>query len=241
MTDLTARPIGELVAEDYRLAGVFKQYGIDFCCGGGRTVRAACEKKGLPVDDVVRALQAATEQGPPSDLRPDTWEVDFLADYIVNVHHRYVRENIPLLEEFTRKVARVHGAAHPELIEIAALFAEVADELSAHMEKEEAVLFPHIRSLVAARRAQAAAAAPAFGTVRNPIRVMEHEHDRAGELMRAIRSLAGDFTPPSDACNTYRVTYAKLDEFESDLHRHVHLENNILFPKAVALETDERK
>src|SRR5690606_17192227 len=127
--NLSERTIGELVAEDYRRAGVFKKFGIDFCCGGERTVRAACEKRGLSVAEIEQALETAVRGPSTEQTRPDTWELDFLADYIVNVHHTYVRENIPLLLEFTRKVARVHGGGDPSLVEIAVLFEKVAREL----------------------------------------------------------------------------------------------------------------
>lgn len=233
------RSVGEVVAEDYRRAAVFKRFGIDFCCGGGRSVAAACEKKGVAYEELERALVAA-EPSRSGTGHPDPrgWDLDFLADYIVNVHHGYVRENLPVLLQFSGKVARVHGSARPELVEIARLVEELAAELEAHMAKEEHVLFPHIRTMVAARKGAAPVEQPAFGTVQNPIRAMEHEHDRAGELMRRLRELSGDFTPPADACNTYRATFAKLEEFEEDLHRHVHLENNLLFPRAASLEQE---
>lgn len=234
--DFAQRTIGDLVAEDYRRATLFKQYGIDFCCGGGRTLEAACEKNGLAVEDMERALENIKGRNGAESARATAWSADFLADYIVNEHHTYVRENIPIIQEFSAKVARVHGAANPEVVEIAGLFQELAVEMYQHMMKEERVLFPHAKLLVAAEKDGRTAAPPPFGTVRNPIRMMEHEHDRAGGIMREIRRLSSDFTPPEHACNTYRVLYAKLEEFEEDLHRHVHLENNILFPRVVELE-----
>jgi regulator of cell morphogenesis and NO signaling len=234
--DVAQRTIGELVAEDYRRAGVFKRYGIDFCCGGGRTVEAACTKRGIALDEMAAALREAETVPSTEGLRPDTWELDFLADYIVNVHHRYVRERLPMLLEFTRKVARVHGDAQPETVRIAGLVEAVADEMAAHMAKEEQVLFPYIKALAAERRAGLRPGAPFFGTVRNPIRMMALEHEQAGGHLAEIRQLSDDFTPPEHACNTYRVAYAQLREFEEDLHRHVHLENNILFPRAISLE-----
>lgn len=238
MKTLANRTIGDLVAEDYRRATVFKQHGIDFCCGGGKTLEAACAKKGVALGDMQRALEAAEEKSAPESMRPAAWSPDFLADYIVNEHHTYVRESIPILGEFTQKVARVHGNGNPEVIEIARRFEEVAREMSQHMMKEEKVLFPHIKELATATKTHRDPAKPAFGTVRNPIQMMEHEHDQAGALMREIRRLSGNFTPPEHACATWRVSYAKLEEFEDDLHRHVHLENNILFPKAAALEDE---
>lgn len=233
---LADRPIGALVAEDYRTAEVFKRFGIDFCCGGKRTVREACEKQQVPLADLEAALRAAGQAHASSLPDVTGWDLAFLADYIVNVHHRYVRESLPLLREFTAKVARVHGPRNPELVEIALLFEELATEMTEHLAKEEAVLFPYVRQLV--RAGDDAVAPPAFGTVEHPIRMMEAEHDSAGALMRKIRRLSNDFTPPEQACNTYRVTFHKLEEFEADLHRHVHLENNVLFPAAAALEAE---
>ncbi|HMB93856.1 MAG TPA: iron-sulfur cluster repair di-iron protein [Rhodothermales bacterium] len=237
-TDLAHRTVGELVAEDYRKAEVFKRYGIDFCCGGGRTVQDACAKKGVDYEELASSLRtvAASERTAPA-LNFKEWDPGFLADYIVNIHHVYVRENLPLLKQFTTKVARVHGEAHPEVVEIARLFDELAQELDQHMIKEETVLFPHVKRLTTAYKQGTTLTSPPFGTVQNPIRMMEHEHDQAGAIMHEIRRLSNDFTPPEGACTTYRVTYAKLQEFEDDLHQHVHLENNILFPKTAALES----
>jgi regulator of cell morphogenesis and NO signaling len=231
------KTVGEIVAEDYRWAEIFKKYGIDFCCGGKKPLLAVCEEKQIDPQQLIENYRALSREGGAlSTHNFAEWEADFLADYIVNVHHKYVSENIPLLYEFTQKVARVHGGAHPELLEIAGLFEAVAQEMTMHMRKEELILFPYIKRLVAADKGQLTLEAPHFGTVENPIRMMEEEHDRAGNLMKQIRQLSGDYTPPANACNTYRVTFRKLQEFEEDLHQHVHLENNILFPRAAALE-----
>lgn len=238
MTTLSERTIADLVNEDYRRATVFKKHGIDFCCGGGKTLEAVCEKKGLPLEDMQHALAEVAAAPSNESMRPAGWSPDFLADYIVNEHHAYVRESVPLLQEFTLKVARVHGESNPDLIKIAMLVDELALELMQHMVKEEKLLFPYIRVLVAALENGRAQESPVFETIHNPIRMMEEEHDRAGEMMREIRRLSSDYTPPEHACNTYRVSFAKLEEFENDLHRHVHLENNVLFPKAVALEAE---
>jgi len=238
--DLAHRTVADLVAEDYRRAEVFKKNGIDFCCGGGRSVEAVCRKKGLDYDVIAQALEDVTREKDASQLTDaKSWDLSFLADYIVNIHHRYVRENIPLLSEFTAKVARVHGHANPEVIEIADRFAKVASEMTQHMMKEEGILFPYIKRLERTNRSGQSSQTPPFGTVKNPIRMMEHEHDQVGTLMHEIHALSSDYTPPEHACNTYRVAYFKLNEFEQDLHTHIHLENNILFPRAVALEGEE--
>lgn len=228
--------IGELVAADYRKAEVFRKFGIDYCCGGKRSVEEACSKKGIDPRAVKKELADAEARGGSIHQDFNRWELDFLADYIVATHHRYVSESLPMLYELTTKVARVHGDSHPEVIGIAEHFEAVAQELQMHMHKEEHILFPYIKQLAAARRDGKQLARPPFGTIANPIRMMEAEHESAGGGMEEIRRLSDSFTPPEDACMSYRVLYAKLNEFEQDLHQHVHLENNILFPKAVELE-----
>ena len=231
------KTVGELVAADYRKAEVFKRFGIDFCCGGGRTVEEACQKKGIPYSTLENELLKMEQENGSSDLMNfHEWDARVLIDYILSIHHRYVRENIPLLKEFITKVARVHGHAHPEVVAIAALFGEVASELEAHMIKEEQILFPYIKRLAGIQGQNEPVHRPPFGTVRNPITMMELEHERAGEILAEIRRVSHHFTPPEHACTTYRVAYFKLEEFEADLHKHIHLENNILFPCAIALE-----
>ncbi len=232
----STQTIGELVAKNYRLAGVFKKFDIDFCCGGKKTLAEVCAEKGIEWDTLVAEVEKAAAAKEDHEHNYEQWEVDFLADYIVNVHHRYVRENIPPMREYTAKVARVHGDVHPEVVEIARLFEEVASELEQHMMKEEHILFPYLKQLAAAERTGETAPHPPFGTVENPIRLMEQEHEHAGNLMKQIRQLSNNFVPPEDACNTYRVSFAKLNEFEEDLHHHIHLENNILFPRAIEIE-----
>ncbi|MCB0719712.1 MAG: iron-sulfur cluster repair di-iron protein [Bacteroidetes bacterium] len=223
--------IAELVSEDYRRATVFKKHGIDFCCGGGNTLESVCNKRGLSIDEVERELADAEQSGTAS-LRVSHWQPDFLVDFIVNEHHGYVAESIPLLLEFTRKVARVHGEENPSLIQIAELFESIASELSQHMAIEERILFPGIKALVRQDSSDGTTRFPGARTIPIQIRKMIDDHEHAGDTMKAIRELSNNYTPPAHACNTYRVSFAKLEEFEDNLHRHVHLENNILFPKA---------
>lgn len=230
--------IGEMVVADYRKAEVFRKYGIDYCCGGKKSLEETCQKKGLDPQVVQKELNEVAKK--PIDGHQDfnTWEIDALASYILEKHHSYVAQTLPMLYELTAKVARVHGERHPELVEIAAHFDAVAQELQMHMHKEERVLFPYIIQMAAAQRDNTPLAPPFFGSVANPIQMMEAEHESAGGEMEEIRRLSADFTPPTDACTSYRVLFAKLNEFEQDLHQHVHLENNILFPKSIALEKD---
>lgn len=162
--------------------------------------------------------------------------MDLLADYIEKKHHRYVEEKSLEIKPYLDKICQVHGSRHPELYEINELFTASVGELAKHMKKEELVLFPFVRKMVKARQNGSSVDAPHFGTIQNPIQTMMAEHDNEGERFRKIESLSKDYTPPEDACNTYRVTLSLLKEFEDDLHLHIHLENNILFPKAAEME-----
>ena len=226
--------VGEIVAGNWRAARVFEQHGIDFCCGGRRTLSEACRT--ASVDPV--ALQTALEALPKA-LHSDAddiahWPVDRLLDHIVEAHHGYVRNAVPTISRRLAKLVDVHGARHPELAQIAAAFERMGRDLLEHMIKEERALFPYIRALA---RADGAARPPApFGSVEYAISAMELEHRDSGAEMQLIRELTGGFVPPASACGTYRVTFAELADFERDLHRHVHLENNVVFPKALAFE-----
>jgi len=236
MEQTTGTTIKEIVRHDHRAAAVFEKYSIAFCCGGNKTLDAACAQKGIDPETIRQELQRFDGNTGGQNFRPDDWDLDLLADFIVNNHHRYVRSTLPIILAHVDKVHTVHGGNHPELSGIAERFHMVADELSQHMQKEELLLFPYIRTLVAATRDGGVATRPMFGTIRRPIQMMETEHQSAGDAFAAIRSASGDLTPPPDACETYRVTYRELEEFERDLHQHIHLENNILFPKAIELE-----
>ena len=230
--------IRSVVADDFRAAAVFERHGIDFCCGGNRPIADACRERGADDGQVLAELEVAL--APAGDQpRLAAWDLDFLATYIVNNHHAYVRQAVGPMHAHTRKVAEVHGDHHPEVREIAQRFDLVVAELTAHMAKEERMLFPYIARLAAAARGGEVPVAP-FGTIANPITMMEAEHRNAGDQLAAIRRLSAGFVPPPDACTTFKVTYQELQAFETDLHRHVHLENNILFPRATDLERQLR-
>lgn len=229
--------IGKLVAENYRYATVFKTVGIDFCCNGNRTIEDACTKSNIDIDELLINLEdAAAQGGSGGEIDYRTWPLDLLADYISKTHHRYVESKITEITPYLNKVMRVHGENHPELIEIGELFFQSAQELTSHMSKEEGILFPHIRNMVEAQISNSPLPETSFGDVKNPIEVMYMEHDNEGERFRQIAELSNNYTPPADACGTYRVTFSLIEEFENDLHKHIHLENNILFPKAIELE-----
>lgn len=228
--------IGELVAQDYRTASVFKKYGIDFCCQGNRTITDACEKKNIDKKSVVSDLNAIMQSATEKTNDYQTWPLDLLADYIEKKHHRYVQEKTQEIQPYLEKICKVHGAHHPELFEIKDEFLAAAGELAMHMKKEELILFPFIRKMAKAKQENASIETPHFGTIQNPIQMMMHEHTTEGDRFKKIEALSNNYTPPADACNTYRVTFALLKEFEDDLHLHIHIENNILFPKAAELE-----
>jgi len=232
------RIIGEIVAEDYRTASVFKSYGIDFCCKGNRTIREACKTERIKIGRLLSDLHHAANHAAKKSVEYHLWPLDKLADYIQEKHHKYVAVNIPLIKQSLEKICKVHGQAHPELFEIAKLFNRSSRELSKHMHKEELVLFPFIRRLAVAKINNWRPEDPNFGTVKNPIQMMMLEHEHEGEVLRLISNLSNRYIPPPDACNTYRLTLVMLQAFEEDFHKHLHLENNILFPKTIALENE---
>ncbi len=231
--------IGQLVAQDYRAAEIFSHYKIDFCCKGNLSIGQACEKKKLEPQEILKALEEQLYTRSSGEIDYQAWPLDLLADYIEKKHHRYVSEKTPILQTYLKKISSVHGGNHPELFEIATEFDHCAGALAAHMKKEELILFPQIRKLVTA---SINSAEVHHSFIQQPINVMEQEHETEGERFRKIAELSTNYTPPSDACSTYRVAFALLKEFENDLHLHIHLENNILFPKALELaESVSRK
>ncbi len=227
-----------IVTDDYRTAAVFEKYSLDFCCGGGISIDQACSEREVDASLVYAELAELMQRPNGSTPHFSAWPLDELIDYIVNVHHRYVREAIPVLSAHTQKVARVHGERHPEVVTVARHFEAVGRDMTAHMMKEEHVLFPYIRQLVKAKRDGSTYQGSMFGGVQNPIRMMEAEHKAAGDEFASVRSLTNNYVPPQDACMTYRVSFQELQQFEEDLHRHVHLENNILFPKSIVMEEE---
>lgn len=236
METLNKKTIGEYVAEDFRTAAVFKKNKIDFCCRGNRSLEEVCEKEGIDYELISKELEASTQSNTNNSIDFNTWPLDLLADYVEKTHHRYVEEKSVILQQFLSKLVKVHGVNHPELFEIHQIFNSVAQGLAANMKKEELILFPFIRKMVKAQMSNEKLPQAHFGSVENPIDMMEHEHTEEGDKLHRLAELANEYQPPADACNTYRVTFAMLDEFEQDLHKHIHLENNILFPKSIELE-----
>ncbi|MBL7812938.1 MAG: iron-sulfur cluster repair di-iron protein [Bacteroidetes bacterium] len=237
MNNLLNKTVGEIVVESYKTAEVFKKYGIDFCCGGKVSLREVCQTKNIATDEILSAIQSSKSSAETVDIFRNI-TASKLCEYIVEKHHQYVNENIEIITPYATKVARVHGERHPELVEIARLFLDVCEELNSHMFKEENILFPYIMNLENSIDSGQIQSVTPFRTVADPIRMMETEHESAGEKLRLISQLSHNYQPPDDACNTYVVLLAKLEEFENDLHTHVHLENNLLFPMAQRLEEE---
>lgn len=235
--DIRNEQIGSIVANDFRTAAIFKKYGIDFCCKGGRTIEEATEKKGLDKNKIYQDIESLPQSN-GGEIDFTSWPLDLLSDYVEKTHHRYIREKSPILQQFLDKLCKVHGGRHPELFEIKELFEESVKGLGEHLVKEEQILFPFIRKMVESKTNNTDFEQPHFGTVENPVNMMMHEHTAEGERFEKISALSDAYTPPADACNTYRVAYQMLEDFENDLHRHIHLENNILFPKSIEMERE---
>ena len=224
--------VGQLVTERPGRARVFEAFGIDYCCGGKKPLAQAIHEKGLDQNTVLRILDTFDEQAVPPERNWSAASLTELADHIEQTHHAYLKSELPRLEFLVNKVARRHGEHTPSLVELAAVFNAFKAELESHMQKEEVVLFPICRQMDAATGPQRFHC----GSVENPIAVMVREHDDAGEALARMRELTNGFTPPIDACNTYRAMFDSLHQLEQDMHRHVHKENSILFPKAAERE-----
>lgn len=236
MENLINEKIGNIVAQNFKTAAVFTKYGLDFCCGGQVSIEKAAEKKGIDKNALLTEVQAVLNEGASEQIDFNSWPSDLLASYIVKTHHRYVREKTPILLTYLNKICKVHGERHPELYEINKLFEECALELGHHLEKEEKVLFPFIEKMEESKSGNGQYLQPGFGSVQNPISMMIHEHEAEGNRFEKIAELTNNYTAPGDSCSTYRVAFDMLKEFEQDLHKHIHLENNILFPKSIKLE-----
>ncbi len=223
--------LGEIAVKDLRKAEIFKKYGIDFCCGGKKTVKQVCAEKGLDVTKIEKELQEVDKAPITRGVPYDDWAIDFLADYIVNTHHSYVKKSLPDLLTYTKKIMQVHGHGHPELVEVSDLTNSIAKEMTHHMGEEEEVVFAYVKELVKADK----------NTVLDNDKIaiiaeMEKEHDAVGRMLERIRLITNDYTLPADSCATYALTFKLLQDFEDDLFLHIHLENNILFPKMIKLQ-----
>ena len=243
MSALEELTVGEIVTEDFRTAGVFKKYGLDFCCGGKKKLSEACERKGLDLDLLLDEINSLSRKSGEAHNYKE-WSPSFLVDYIINNHHHFVRTKLPEIRTYANKVAKVHGKSYPVLNEMLGTFLILKDEMLSHLEAEEKILFPYIKkmenALNSATAAEGSEPAPRSnnGTAAQAIAMMEDEHDEAGKLMAKLEEMSKGFVPPQDACTTFQVYFQNLEAFRDDLHKHVHLENNILFPKALSLEKE---
>ena len=235
------RTVREVALNTPAATRVFEKLGIDYCCGGNKPLAQACGEAHLAIDQVIASIESAARS---AQVREDTpfaedWSKAPLSDLIAhinNTHHKYTREEIARLSPLFDKVCNVHGPSHPELLEIRHDFQALAQELAVHMMKEERVLFPFIERMEEAAIAREPVIPAPFGSVNNPVSMMIHEHDTAGNLLHDMRKRSDGYQPPAGACTSYKTLYSALAEFERDLHQHIHLENNILFPRAVELE-----
>lgn len=227
--------VSNIVAENYKSANIFKSYGIDFCCNGNRSIETVCNSNNVKENILIKQLSDCFKTETDTN-NYQSWDIDFLSDYIYNKHHKYIEKKVPEIKQYLDKLCKVHGVGHPELFEIYKLFTESANDLTTHMKKEEFILFPYFKKLAEARKNNTAVSSSQFDSVTSPIAMMHEEHDNEGHRFRKIAELSNNYAPPVDACTTYKVAYLLLQEFENDLHKHIHLENNILFKKGVELE-----
>ena len=238
MTVMTAKTVREVAVDNPTATRVFERFGIDYCCGGNQALEQACQRAGVSVDEVIDSLEMEKEAARAAKQLHD-WQSESLSEliaYIKNTHHKFTRQETVRLAALLQKVCSVHGKNHPELFGIRETFGWVSQELMTHMMKEEMVLFPYIERMEESVIQNEPVLPAPFGSVQNPVAMMEHEHDSAGAALRSMRKASSDFAPPTDACISYQTLYKALAAFEADLHQHIHLENNILFPRAIAME-----
>lgn len=244
--DFQGLTLSQIVTKDYRTAAILERHGLDFCCKGNKSIDQACKGKDINPKELIKELNNVGKNNSnlptgQTGMNFDSWELDFLTDFIINNHHGYIRSMGPTIYSHAEKVAIAHGKRHSETIEIANKFLVVYKDLKQHMMKEEEILFPYIKNIVHVKRNLGMWEKPYFGTIKNPVSMMEAEHQSAGDATHEIKDLTNNYTPPDDACNTFKVLYKELRKFEEDLHQHVHLENNILFPKSIILEEEVSK
>ena len=238
MTIAATKTVGEIVAETPNCAREFEALGIDYCCGGSRTLSEACTQLNVSVEETLARLEKSAEQATSAEDK--NWQVLPLSDLIAHInstHHVFVRSESPRINALAAKVVGVHGKNHPELLTVRQLFSALSEELHVHLMKEEQILFPYVLRMEESVTAGEMAPPAMFGTVMNPVRMMMREHDGAGDALRSLRAVTSDYKLPEDACVSYRTLYQALQDFEKDLHQHIHLENNILFPRATAMES----
>ncbi len=232
------KSIGRIVAEDYRNAAVFDRYGIDFCCNGEQTLSSACEQKQLDAIELRKLLHLGMLDLQVEPMDYNSWPLDLLTEFIEKKHHRYAEEKIPVINQYLTEICRDHGAQHPELHLIYEIFITSSVELTVQMEKEELVLFPYIRKMFNAKYNSETLDVPRFAPINIHVLALINDHRTEGRRLRKIEAFSNNYTPPKDTCKAYRRAFTLLQEFYKDLQIHIHLENNIIFPKATLLETE---
>ncbi|MBU1387786.1 MAG: iron-sulfur cluster repair di-iron protein [Proteobacteria bacterium] len=230
--NVSHKTIGEIVAGDYRTATVFEKHGIDFCCGGQVPLITACQTKDLDLESLQLEIENAMSQPLERSQNYAAWSLSFLADYIVNTHHAYLNEEMGLISAYLHKIVDVHGTNHPELVKIATIFDNIVSDMTGHLHEEEEILFPAIKRVEADKKNGSTSNNKDCEMIKTSLEKLYREHEEIGDAVHEIRRLSNDYAIPADVCNTFMLTYRKLKEFEDDLHKHVHLENNILFLKA---------
>ena len=231
MTNIAEQTLATIVTNNHFTVPVLEKYHLDFCCKGKRTLAEACSEKGLSIEAISEELERSTTALQNNKMPFTAMNAEQLISYILIHHHFYVKQSMPTILGHLEKVAAKHGDRFPYMVEVLSIFKEINEEMTSHMYKEETILFPRIKE-VEALSETAQTRNLAEGYISAPIQVMELEHDHAGDLLYKIRELTNNYTPPAEACTTFQVSLAELKEFEVDLHRHVHLENNLLFPLA---------
>lgn len=239
MKNIAELPISEIVSRDYRAALVFRTFGIDFCCKGDQTIQEACTQKKIDPQLLFEKLVEAFTQPAEDHFDYKSWPLTLLANYIENKHHAMLRERIPLIRKFLKRVVKVHGAHEPQLKKIKALFEDSTEDLKRHLQQEELIVFPFIRKIYTDEERKKLLLSPNFRKIRELIYQLMEDHAQEGACLEEIRRLSNDYNPPSYACNTYKVAFALLQEFDVNLQKHMHLEHNILFPEAICLKPDQ--
>lgn len=237
MRNIRSMTLGEIVTKNYRASEIFEKFNLDYCCKGDRTLEDACLSSNIVLQEIIDAL-SAIDTKKAGDMNFDTWPLDNLADYIQKRHHKYIEDAIPVIKSNLDKICTIHGNRHPELFQLKEIFNEIAGDVTSHLKKEEFILFPYIKKMVKARETNSLVSSSLFGTVNSPVNLLKADHADEGVKLQRISELTNRYATPSDGCSTYQATYQYLKDFEQDMHRHIHLENNILFPKTISLEAD---